>query len=190
MYARRDVFSSIGQASVQVRSALRRRLYRPRMMDRQRVAICTVPHIGQLRRNRLANAMGDSRMQRTRGPTSNVPRCFCRRSCSACARWPTVALGVLVTRDCWCLGWRSVIPGVMFLVWFTPRLWLLVRACAYVFTPVLLFLLHLLVMRDVSCVRHGDSTEKLPSYACQLKDRVGQIDDCRATDAHSLAMCS
>ena len=70
---------------------------------------------------------------------------------------PECRLAVLVARNCWCLGWRSVIPGVMFLVWFAPRLWLLVRTCAYVFTLVLLFLLYLLVMRDVSCVGHVDS---------------------------------
>jgi len=70
-------------------------------------------------------------------------------------------LRVLVARNRWCLSGRSVIPGVMFLVRFPPRLRLLVRACAYVFTLVLLFLLHFLVMRDVSCVRHGDSIKPL-----------------------------
>ena len=48
----------------------------------------------------------------------------------------------------------------MLLVWFAPRLRRLVRACANVLTLVPLFLLNFLVMRDVSCVRHGFSISK------------------------------
>jgi hypothetical protein len=71
--------------------------------------------------------------------------------------WATDVLRALLARDRGCLGRRSVFSGVMLLVWFTPRLECLVRTYADVRTLVLLFLLNFLVMRDVSCVRHGGS---------------------------------
>ena len=92
----------------------------------------------------------------------------------ACVREPSrlVALGVLFARNCWCLSWRSLLSGVMLLVWFAPRLWRLIRARPNVHTLVLLFLLNFLVMRDVSCVRHGYSISK------RIIERVMQIVVC------------
>ena len=49
---------------------------------------------------------------------------------------------------------------VMPLVRFAPGLWRLICARGHVLALVLLFLLDFLVMRDVSCVRHGDSIKK------------------------------
>jgi hypothetical protein len=70
------------------------------------------------------------------------------------------ALSALLARDRWCLGWRSVLSGVMLLMGLAARLGFLVGTYANVRTLVLLFLLNFLVMCDVSCVRHVGSISK------------------------------